>query len=132
MEIKFKPLDDEHEDKDTVLGFSSSMFKVSDFMRTVKEALQTIGLDNLRNMLIQRGGIPGNFHQWYDQGVKLEYLKPGTKGWKTGKLRIRITLELLPDEIDTEETPASNEPGISPPESPLDDLRQMINQENQQ
>jgi hypothetical protein len=39
MERKFQPLDDEHEDKDTVLSFPSSMFKVSDFMKAVKEAL---------------------------------------------------------------------------------------------
>ena len=129
MEIKFKPLDDEHEDKDTVLGFPLSMLKVSDFMKAVKEALQPIGLDQLRNILNRRGGIPGTLNEWYDQGVKLEYLKPGTKGWKTGKLRIRITLELLPDEIETEETPASNEPGISKPESPLDDLRQIMQED---
>jgi hypothetical protein len=80
-------------------------------------------------MLNKRGGIPGNFQEWYDQGVNLEYLKPGTKGWKTGKLRIRITLELLPDEPETEEIPASNEPESNKPESPLDDLRQIMKEE---
>ncbi|HEY9610404.1 KGK domain-containing protein [Allocoleopsis sp.] len=126
MERKFQRLDDEHEDKDTVLGFPCSMLKVSDFMKAVKEGLQPVGLDQLRNILNKRGGIPGNFDQWYEQGVNLEFLKPGAKGWKTGKLRIRITLELLPDEPETEEIPASNELGASKLESPLDDLRQMM------
>jgi hypothetical protein len=36
-------------------------------------------------------------------------------------LRIKVSLEFYPDE-----------PEISEPESPLDDIRQMMNQENQQ
>jgi hypothetical protein len=102
------------------------MLKVSDFMKAVKEGLQPIGLDQLRNILNKRGGIPGTLNEWYDLGVNLEFLKPGAMGWKTGKLRIKITLELLLDEPETEEIPASNEPGVSKPESPLDDLRQMM------
>jgi hypothetical protein len=127
MERKFKPLDDEFEHGDTVFSFSCSMFKMSEFITAVKQALQAVGLDQLRNKLNQRGGIPGTIDQWYIQGVDCEFLKPGNKVWKKGKIRIKISLELCPDEPEVEETPESNNPDITQPESPLDDIRKMIN-----
>ncbi|MFW6296407.1 MAG: KGK domain-containing protein, partial [Halothece sp.] len=39
------------------------------------------------------------------------------KGWQKGKFRIRVALEFIPDE------PENNQP-----ESPLDDIRQQMNQ----
>ncbi len=60
-------------------------------------------------------------------GVKGEVLKYGSKGWQKGKLR--ITIEFCPDEPEVEETPGSNQPETSQPESPLDDLRRMINED---
>jgi hypothetical protein len=49
---------------------------------------------------------------------------------KVGEKEKLDAIEFLPDEPEVEETPATNE--IAQPESPLDDLRQMINQETQQ
>lgn len=63
--------------------------------------------------------------EWFHDGIECEILTPG-KNWRTGK--VRFSLEFLPDEPEIEETPTTNE--IIPPESPLDDLRQMMNQEN--
>jgi len=88
MESKFKPIY-ESEHGDAVISFSSSIFKVGEFITAVKQALQAYGLDQLRNTLNRRGGIPGDREQWYIQGVDCEFLKPGNKGWKKGKIRIK-------------------------------------------
>ncbi len=48
--------------------------------------------------------------KWFYESVDCQVLKPGSKRWQKG--RIRITLEFCPDE----------------PESPLDDIRQQLQQ----
>jgi KGK domain len=63
-------------------------------------------------------------------GIHCEILRIGSKGWQKGRIRVKVTLEFIPDEPEIEETPATNELEIAPPESPLDDLRQLINQNN--
>ncbi|HEY9780124.1 MAG TPA: KGK domain-containing protein [Leptolyngbyaceae cyanobacterium] len=124
MERNFKPLDDKSESGNIVLSFSDSMFKLKEFITATEQAFQFHGLDKLRNNLSSRGGIPGTSEQWYRQGVDCELLKPGSEGWRKGKIRIKISLEICPDEPEVEETPE-----ITQPESPLDDIRRMINQD---
>lgn len=63
---------------------------------------------------------------WFEEGTDCEILRLGAKGWQNGKVRIRVSLEFCPDEPAAKEMPSSNEPEISPPESPLDDIRRMI------
>ena len=46
--------------------------------------------------------------------------------------KINVNLEFCPDEPKLEEPITTNQPEITPPESPLDDLRQLLNQNNQQ
>lgn len=71
-----------------------------------------------------------NIEKWLGEGVDCATLKFGAKGWQKGKVRIKISMEFCPDEPEIEETPATEE--IPQPESPLDDLRQLINKETQQ
>ena len=130
MERNFKSLNDKSEFENTVLSFSNSMFKIGEFIRDTENAFQAYGLDQLRKSLSSRGGIPGTSEQWYRQGVDCELLKPGTEGWKKGKIRIKISLELCLDEPEISEIASSNEPEKNQPESPLDDIRRMISQGN--
>jgi hypothetical protein len=128
MENRFKQLDSEYEHKDTVLSFlPSSLFKVSEFILAALKAYQDYGLDALKNTLTPRGGIQGDYSTWFNKGVPCEILSPGNNGWKKGKVRIKITLEFCPDEPEILETPVSNNPVINKSESPLDDIRQMMN-----
>ncbi len=62
-------------------------------------------------------------HDWCNEGMKCEVLTCDGKGWQTGK--VRLTLEFIPDEPEVEEISASNQ--LSLPPSPLDDLRQIMN-----
>ncbi|AFZ16455.1 KGK domain-containing protein [Allocoleopsis franciscana] len=69
-------------------------------------------------------GISGDkWRRWGFEGVESEILSPG-KGWRKGT--IRLTLEFLPDESELEVTEINKE--IEQPESPLDDIRRMINE----
>ncbi|MCL1473891.1 KGK domain-containing protein [Argonema antarcticum] len=68
--------------------------------------------------------------KWAGEGVEADVLKYGAKGWQQGK--VRLTIEFCPDEPEVEESTTSNQPEIPQPESPLDDLRQLLNQDNQQ
>ncbi len=63
----------------------------------------------------------------FNKGIDCEILRIGAKGWKKGRLRLKlqVAVEFCPDEPDAEKTPE-----ISQSESPLDALRKMINQEN--
>lgn len=67
---------------------------------------------------------------WYGSGKDAELLNPGSQGWKKGKIKIRITLEFCPDEPEGEETPATHQPETSEPESPLDEIRRMMTEDN--
>ncbi len=67
--------------------------------------------------------------QWFGNGIDCEVLKIGAKGWKKGKMKITVSLEFCPDEPEVTETPENNQPKTNEPESPLDDLRRMINEQ---
>jgi hypothetical protein len=69
----------------------------------------------------------------FGEGIAGKVLRFGSPGWQKGKIRVKITVDFCPDEPEVEETPDNNLLEISPPESPLDDLRrQLFTQENLQ
>ncbi|MBD1809343.1 hypothetical protein H6F98_28370 [Microcoleus sp. FACHB-SPT15] len=128
---------------DDVLEFGSAMFKVGKFRQAIETAL-TGSLQTTLNETLKSQGLEINTKScffnmnmrhtteqyWFREGVNCEVLKIGSMGWQKGKVRLRVSLEFCPDEPEVEETAPSNE--IPQPESPLDDIRQMMNQENQQ
>ncbi|MEQ9358899.1 KGK domain-containing protein [Coleofasciculus chthonoplastes] len=102
-------------------------FKVSEFIKAMINLL--INNDNvLKYSVQQKRRDREEVNGWWNEGIQCQVLTHEGKGWQNGK--VRLTLEFCPDDPEIEETSASNEPEISQPESPLDDLRQMINQEN--
>jgi len=116
---------------DDALSVKDKVFKIIQIKEAVKKAFSNELAEELYTSLnsygvsIEPGGyLVGNKfyrynNKWFDEGVDCEILKPAAKGWQPGKLRIKITLEFIPDE-----------PEIIESESPLDDLRRMINEEN--
>ncbi|NEP77394.1 MAG: hypothetical protein F6K17_33895 [Okeania sp. SIO3C4] len=84
------------------------------------------------------------FYDDYD-GLECEVLKPGAQNWQKGKLKVELTVKFYPDEPEEEteknessqsENEAENSSDNNSEEletevSPLDDLRQKFNQENQ-
>ncbi len=74
------------------------------------------------------------FREW----CKGEVLRFGGKGWEKGKVRIKINVEFCPDEpeeeieeTESENSGNNNSEYLEPEVSPLDDLRQKFNQENE-
>ena len=53
---------------------------------------------------------------WYQTGKDCEILQVGSNGWKKGKIRLKVSLEFIPDE-----------PEMKRIESPLDDIRKSMN-----
>jgi hypothetical protein len=96
-------------------NFASIYLKSPEFIEVIKRRL-SIG-EGIKNSL-------------FANGLDSEVLRVGKKAWQKGKVRINVSVEFCPDEPEIDETAPSNE--IPQPESPLDDIRQMMNQENQQ
>ncbi len=84
--------------------------------------------------------IPLDEINWKSSIIDCELLRLGSQSWQKGKCRLQVHIKIRDEdgttrkpkliEVDLEFCP--DEPPISEPESPLDDLRQMINQETQQ
>ncbi|MBD2014467.1 KGK family protein [Microcoleus sp. FACHB-53] len=84
------------------------------------------------NSILAPNGVNEPYARWFGDGIDCEMLNLGSKSWKKGKVRIKVSLEFYVEEQEDSQTLGSDALEISPPESPLDDLRQMINKENQQ
>ncbi|MFB2974681.1 KGK domain-containing protein [Microseira sp. BLCC-F43] len=127
MDEQFQPLED-----DAVVtippkyrfGLSHHTFRVDEFIHPAIVLFRNGIIASLPSRPIDLGD------KWFDDGLDCEILRPGAKGWQKGTVRIKVTLEFCPDEPEIEETPPNEQPEISETESPLDDLRQLINQNN--
>ncbi|MEG4520249.1 MULTISPECIES: KGK domain-containing protein [unclassified Microcoleus] len=127
---------------DDVFSFQSTIFKVGR-LREIMSSSVVPRLESALQELCKTPGLQINTsqynpqsrnswqQQWFRDGINCEALKIGAQGWQKGKVKIRVILEFCPDEPEVEETPENNESETSLPESPLDDLRrQLLNQEN--
>ncbi len=74
----------------------------------------TFRVKEVTNEIVDRLRVRAN-RCWLEDGVNCEMLNHKTGGWKKGK--IRISLEFIPDEPEPQNL-----------ESPLDDLREQVNQ----
>jgi hypothetical protein len=80
-------------------------------------------LGNIHNLKIENGD-----QEWFKTGKECELLQEG-KRWQKGKLRIKLTLEFCPDETEeVEENGHQEVDNIT--ESPLDEIRQQLTDEN--
>ncbi|OKH33931.1 hypothetical protein NIES2119_21800 [[Phormidium ambiguum] IAM M-71] len=107
---------------DDVIQFSNAIHKVGQLKTAMKLAVNN--QDNLPCTLysaLHKQGFKledlAATQKLLIDGLDAEILKIGAKGWQKGKIRVRVTLEFEPDEPETNE-----------PESPLDDLRRMMNE----
>ena len=94
-----------------------------------EEICKTFNMNLGTELVVQNGkyrNIPIENRNWFIDNIDCEVLKIGANGWQKGKVKINllVSLEFCPDEPEIEETPVSNEP-----ESSLDDIRRMINQD---
>jgi hypothetical protein len=137
MENKFKILDYHAEHKDSVISFNGyHTFKVTHFVELASEAFKLKGLEVLRDFLSnvkKVGSLPLGCYpaELVDSGYPGELLSLNKKGWKKGKIRIKVVLEFCPDEPDIEETSNHLPIATNDLESPLEDIRKTLSQDNQ-
>ena len=99
-------------------------------MSTVKNIIQNNHdyINKIHTQLSTKGGMPNvSLKEWFFSGVSCELLIPN-KDWKKGQVMIKIFVEFCPDEPDKEESTEEIKKNIS--ESPLDDIRKAITEEN--
>ena len=100
---------------DQVLSWEQTNLKVNQFKERVKQAFAIRYLSSLMNYLQIPDVNYQNLGKWLGEGIDCEILKPGSKGWQKGKIKlnVNVTIEFVSDKPELEET-----------ESPLDDFRQ--------
>ncbi|BAZ52923.1 hypothetical protein NIES4103_55880 [Nostoc sp. NIES-4103] len=104
---------------DDVVASKDKLFKLGKFREAVNYAFTHRVINTITGALQERKLPTPNIQELLGDGLDCEILKIGSKGWQQGKLRIKVTLELIPDDPSTTE-----------PESPLDDLRRIIHEED--
>ncbi|MBE9209347.1 KGK domain protein [Nostoc sp. LEGE 06077] len=116
---------------DDALSVKDKVFKIVQIKEGITKVfcgdLATTIYNSLNSYGIQiepDGYLVGNryykqYQKWFTEGIDCEILKLNAKAWQAGKLRIKVTLEFIPDK-----------PEITEPESPLDDLRRLIHEDN--
>lgn len=116
MSDKFKPL----ESQEVLSIKEDNKILLSQLMFTPGQLIA-----HLKFILARHAGnrTNENLDKWLGEGVDCATLKFGSQGWQKGKVRISLVIEFCPNEPTIDEIPQ--------PESPLDDLRQMINKETQ-
>ncbi len=105
-----------------VIAFGNNLLKVERFRSAIKEAISHEVLHGL-NQCLTRWKIPEQY-QWFTEGDNCEVLSLGSGEWTKGKIKFTVLVEFLPDEPEIPCLPASN----AQVESPLDDIRQILNE----
>ncbi|MEB3178428.1 MAG: KGK domain-containing protein [Nostocaceae cyanobacterium] len=111
---------------DSVVQIKHFLFTSGGLWQEICKLLKNECWETLRDNWENQGrGVFPEFKNnlvWFNEGVECEVLQPG-KTWQKGKFRIQITLEFCPDEPEPQPTPE-----LAEIESPLDDLRQKLNE----
>ncbi len=109
--------------EDDALEFSSGLYRIKKIKRIISYVFRKhLGQKMYELLKSEKIDItPLNKSQksdpinWFNDGIDCEILRVGGKSWEKGRLMLNISLEFIPDEVENLE-------------SPLDDVRQEINQ----
>ena len=103
-----------------VISFNNEKWaSVTKLKHIVYRALVDAGISSMTSHIKSYSDFK-NTNTWFKKGEECEILRAGSKGWQKGKLKVNVTLEFIPDEIEEVK-------------SPLDDIRQAdINNPPQQ
>jgi ribosomal protein L31E len=118
MEDNMNPIECNSDD---VVTISNNIYKIGRFKTVFNEAFKTLA-SNLHQHFSAHQVIVdlSNPDKLFKSGIDCEILNLGSQKWKKGKVLFKLSVEFYIEE----------EPVIKEPESPLDDLRQMIVENN--
>lgn len=103
---------------DDVIAFTDKLYKIEVIKSSVEDFLENAEYNSAAYHLSEKltnFGIEINRNialNLLNEGLDSEVLRIASNGWKKGKLKLKMSLEFIPDE-----------PEISEYESPLDDIR---------
>lgn len=107
--------------KDVIALGSQELSYIHQFCDLVRSSLDYKVTNHIISLINQKLGNRRNAELWLEKGEKCEILKAGSSGWQTGKIKLKLevnlTLEFIPDEPEAEP-------------SPLDDVRQELERGN--
>lgn len=145
VEDNFKPLQCKDDD---VVSFNGNLVKFAKF----KSDLENEFKEKVNNFYGKQDSRPGTAERIYSliclsvgrcdltinlssprEGKECEILRLGYKSWQKGRLRTQAFVEFFPNTTEKAKIQfilefSPDEPEIIEPESPLDDLRRMINE----
>lgn len=121
---------------DDVVSFGDTTYKVSKVKKALNESFGADMGSSLHSQLRSKGvyidptivspsGIHQAYDKWFNKGINCEILNLGSKKWKKGKVKIKVSFEFYVEEEESKET-ENDETTRKQPESPLDDLRKAI------
>ena len=121
MSNKFERLE-----REDVVSVYSGQILVANRTFTVSEFLTAM----MHMSKMQLGELTEDKENWFGEGLDCKILKPGGKTWQRGQ--VRITLEFCPEKLEIAENHESSNSQASQSESPLDPIRKMMKEDNQQ
>ena len=95
--------------KDVISFNSEKWIDVNKLKKNIYQSFHTSGISSVSNYMSQNSRFK-NSGLWFQQGEQCEILRAGSQGWQKGKIKINVTLEFIPDEVEEK--------------SPLDDIRE--------
>ncbi|MBD2119438.1 KGK domain-containing protein [Trichocoleus sp. FACHB-262] len=98
---------------ESVVAFGSILHKAGRF----REALKVLLTRENISQKSSQNELKIFTKDWFGNGIDCEVLELGDKAWRKGKIKIKVSIEFHPDESEATE-------------SPLDDIRQAIAEEN--
>ena len=105
--------------RDVILFDSKGILQLDVIQNLVFEGFQAYLRNSITHSIHQQLSSKYRTDLWLKDGEECEILRAGSSGWQKGKikLKINVTLEFIPNEPEAIE-------------SPLDDVRQELNQNN--
>lgn len=115
---------------DDVLDIGGNTYKIGRLRRALHQSSNV----NLAHTLQQQLNAKGitikqpNSDNWFNEGMDCQILTLGSQRWKKGKVIFKVSVEFdIEDDLEISNNKNSE---IAESESPLDDLRRIIHEEN--
>jgi hypothetical protein len=93
-------------DRCDVLEFGNETHKLAKLLEKIKAIFLSEFSKNLYHLLRQHeinilpSGRASETETWFDRGVDCEVLKVGATNWQKGKIRLNVSLEFIPDNVE--------------------------------
>ena len=105
--------------KDVIASSTKNLFYINKLCDLVFSSFDSSMTRSIANLISQKLSRQWKPELWLNDGEECEILKADSLGWQKGKIKLKVnfTLEFVPNEPEIEK-------------SPLDDVRQELNQNN--